>query len=87
MKKTKPKTDELGRIKGWPPIKKKPLLHSLGLPPNVCSKYGIMYKDTWPMFCAIDGKWLISTGRLDFKRRKLLGFTASSRLPKKFLCT
>lgn len=81
----KPKTDYNGRIIGWKPIKKKPSFYTIGLPPNVCSKCGKLYMDTWSCFCSLDGKWLINVSRLDFPRRKMLGFDKPSKQPKGLL--
>lgn len=74
--------DYYGRIIGWKPIKKKPKMYSISLPPNVCSHCGKLYMDTWSKFCTLDGKWLVNTAFLDMKHRKLLGFTKPSRQPK-----
>ena len=74
--------DYFGRVVDWIAIKKKPLMYSIGLPPNVCSKCGKLYMDTWSQFCSLDGKWLISTELLDFKHRKLIGFDKQSHQPK-----
>ncbi len=78
----KPKTDYHGRVIGWIPIKKKPKMYSIGLPPNVCSKCGKLYMETWSMFCSLDGKWLVNTEFLDIKHRKMLGLSKPSRQPK-----
>ena len=79
-------TDYHGRVKGWKPIKKKPLMYTIGLSPNVCSKCGKLYMDSWSRFCSLDGKWLIPVDRLDFERRRLIGFTEPSPQPKELLC-
>lgn len=79
-------TDYNGRVKGWKPIKKKPKMYTISLPPNVCSKCGKLYMDTWSKFCCLDGKWLISVSRLDFGRRKILGFKKPSEQPEWLLC-
>lgn len=80
--KKKVDVDYNGRVIGWIPIKKKPKMYSIGLPPNVCSKCGKIYMDTWSRFCSLDGKWLVSVSRLDYKRRKIIGFTKPSDQPK-----
>jgi len=80
------KTDYIGRVVGWKPINKKPKMYfQPSLPPKVCSKCGKLYMDTWNLFCGLDGKWLIDVSRLDFKHRKLLGFTKPSIQPKAIL--
>ncbi len=83
--KRKVDTDYNGRVLGWQPIKKKPLMYSVSLPPNVCSKCGKLYMDTWSQYCSLDGKWLINTEFLDFEHRKMLGFDKPSRQPERLL--
>ena len=84
--KQKIERDYNGRVLHWIPIKKKPLMYSVGVGSKICSHCGKLYMDSWSMFCALDGKWLVNTEFLDFEHRKCLGFDEPSHMPK-HLCT
>jgi hypothetical protein len=77
--------DYNGRVIGWTPIRKKPLMYSVGIGPKICSHCGKLYIDSWSMFCSLDGKWLVNTEFLDLEHRKMLGFDEPSHMPKHLL--